>query len=298
MTSRPRKSAVAGVVATLLFHAIIVVVLLMLWLRYSPADLTERTWPPVDSSELLFGGEYVMTGDFPVATPDGAAPDAAASEAAPEAGDAAEADASDDITPPAPAPVLTQEKPSPAKATKAETPPPASKARPSDTTPATPNTAKSTPTQAEIEAARRREQQAREEQAKANVAANMRFGKGQVATGSNNSSSNTAQGGSPGQANGNAATGALSGQPGVSMNGRTLAAWKQPSSAPMGTITIRVTVNRQGAVTEAVYASGTGPAATSQSARQSCVSAARASRFSVDETAPASQTGTITYHFR
>ena len=284
----------AGAAATLLFHAAVVGVLLMLWLKYSPADTTERTWPPVDSSELLFGGEYVMTGDVPLPDISGeSAPSAASGETS--AADSHVNDASDDITPPAPAPVLTSSASSPAKATKPETPVTETKVKPSEATPATPSPAKSTPTQAEIDAAKKREQEALEKKMKENVAANMKFKKGNGSGSSDNASSS---GGNPGQPNGNSNTGALSGQPGVNMNGRTLASWKQPASGPMGTITIRVTVNRQGAVTEASYSSGTGPAATSTAARNSCLAAARASRFSVDTSAPPTQTGTITYHFR
>ncbi len=51
--------------ATLLFHVIVVVILASLYLRYSPSEQAERKWPPVDSSEVLFGGEFVMTGDSP-----------------------------------------------------------------------------------------------------------------------------------------------------------------------------------------------------------------------------------------
>ena len=117
----------------------------------------------------------------------------------------------------------------------------------------------------------------------------MKFG--QSGTGNNGA-------GSAGSPNGNATVGAVSGSPGFNLKGRTLADWHRPASAPLGTITIRVSVNRQGKVTSASYLSGTGAAAASQSARQSCIAAARQSQFSVDEDAPASQTGTITYNFK
>ncbi|WP_301385285.1 hypothetical protein [uncultured Duncaniella sp.] len=59
-----------------------------------------------------------------------------------------------------------------------------------------------------------------------------------------------------------------------------------------------MSVNRQGQVTAASYQTGTGAAAANAATRQSCVTAARASRFSVDNDAPAIQTGTITYRFQ
>ena len=104
--------------------------------------------------------------------------------------------------------------------------------------------------------------------------------------------------GKAGSTNGNSSTGALSGTPGFNLKGRTMDSWSKPQPGPLGTITVKVSVNRQGQVTEASYQSGTGAAAANASTRQNCVNAARASRFSVDNDAPAIQTGTITYRFQ
>ena len=62
-SGRSRRNQLIALLATVLFHAAVVVVLLTLCLRYSGAESNERVWPPVDSSEVLFGGEYVMVGD-------------------------------------------------------------------------------------------------------------------------------------------------------------------------------------------------------------------------------------------
>lgn len=56
-------------------------------------------------------------------------------------------------------------------------------------------------------------------------------------------------------------------------------------------------VNRNGQVTSAAYQSGTGAVASSSAARRSCIAAAKRSRFSVADDAPADQPGQITYRF-
>ena len=252
---------------TVVFHAAVAVLLLTLYLRYTPADQQERTWPPVDSSEVLFGGEYVMIGDTPeqAESSDAPAPSEVA-EATPPA-PLAEAVENTGTPAPTPAPVISSERPSPAKVVK-ETP-----------------TEPTGPTKAEIEAAERAK---REEETRQKIASQMKFGSaGAGASGQ----------GKAGSPDGNSTTGVLSGTPGFNLKGRSLASWQTPPSAPLGTITVRVSVNRQGQVTDASYQSGTGAAAANTTARDNCVRAARASRFSVDSDAPAIQTGTITYRF-
>ena len=64
MTSNHRNKLIA-LICTLVFHVMLVVLLLSLYLRYNGVEDNERTWPPVDSAEVLFGGEYVMIGDRP-----------------------------------------------------------------------------------------------------------------------------------------------------------------------------------------------------------------------------------------
>ncbi|MDE6766114.1 MAG: hypothetical protein K2J52_07375 [Duncaniella sp.] len=262
-----RKSRIAGAVVTLLFHLLVAVVLATIYLRYSPAEEADRTWPPVDSSEVLFGGEYVMVGDKPELA-------ASKSESAPAEADApvpepqVEALENTGTPSPTPAPIVTSEQPSPAKVEKKTAQEPTG------------------PSQAEREAAERAR---RQEEARQAIAEKVQFGK------SGAGSKGEGKAGSP---NGNADFGAAHGSPGFNLKGRTLASWDTPPRAPLGTVTIRVTVNRQGIVTDASYASGTGAAAASASTRNHCIRAARASRFSVDTDAPAAQTGTITYRFQ
>lgn len=253
---------------TVLFHGAVLAVLMALYLRYSPAEQADRTWPPVDSSEVLFGGEFVMTGDTPELADNSDTPAAESPEQAPAPTPPAESTENTGTPAPTPAPVVTSERPSPAKAPKTKTEQPTG------------------PTKAEREAAERAK---REQEARENIASRVNFGK----TGTQGSGQ-----GKSGQPDGNSDTGAASGKPGFNLNGRTIESWQTPPGAPLGTITVSVTVDRQGRVTNAVYASGTGAAAASTRARTACVSAARGSKFSVDLNAPAAQKGTITYHFK
>ncbi|MBD5313319.1 MAG: hypothetical protein K2G41_07380 [Duncaniella sp.] len=265
-SSDRRRHHLIALFVTVLFHVLLVVALITLCLRPVAID-TERTWPPVDSAEVLFGGEYVMIGDRPEIAESNSEPAPAETEA--EAVPAPEVEALENSGEVAkPSPVVSSEQPSPAKVEKKAVP------------------EKTGPTAAEIAAA---EKAKREQETRQAIAGKVKFGQ----TGT--STKGTGSAGSP---DGNANVGAVSGSPGFNLKGRTLEDWHRPASAPLGTITIRVSVNRQGKVTAASYQSGTGAAAASQSARQSCIEAAKRSQFSVDEDAPASQTGTITYNFR
>lgn len=240
--------------------------LVLLYLRYDPAEQALREWPPVDSSEVLFGGEYVRLGDSPDAVPDAAATPAQESAPAPEP--VAEALENSGTPAPVPAPPVQSQRPSPAKvvAEKPEQP--------------------TGPSKAEREAAERAR---REQEARQAIASRVSFG---------HTGSGGAGRGSQGSPDGNSNTGAASGAPGFNLSGRTIASWTTPDPGPLGSITVSVVVNRQGEVVEATYVSGSGAAATNTATRRSCVAAARRSKFSVDLNAPATQKGTITYHFR
>lgn len=90
---------------------------------------------------------------------------------------------------------------------------------------------------------------------------------------------------------------ALSGAPGHSLKGRSLAHWEKPVAYTTGIIVVSVRVNREGKVISATYLRGSGNVASSAKARSSCVQAALQSAFSVDTDGPAEQRGTITYKF-
>lgn len=263
-----RKSKIAGVAATVVFHALLLGVLVFAALEFTPGEEKERRWPPVKDEELLYGGEYVMVGE-PIASakPDAVnAPDASAemsesTEEQPEGTDTQDSGEPVAQT----APVVTQDKPSPVKEKKEPESKPAG------------------PTQAEIE---EQERIKRQEETSRRINDRVAFGSG--------SGNPSAAGGSP---DGNAAKGAMNGAPGTDLAGRTLASWSKPKGDATGTITVAVSVDRKGKVISARYASGTGAVAGSSAARRSCEQAAMKSSFSVSDNAPATQKGTITYRF-
>lgn len=263
-TASTGRDRIIAAVVTVVIAVAVFVLLITAALHYSPTE--ERVWPPVDSAELLFEGEYVKLGDVakPVAQQAPARERSNTAEQSPETHDRTDAGpAGEEPTPP-----ISSEQESPMKVE------PKSK-------PANPGPSKE-------ELARREEEKRRKEEAG-------RISK-RVSFGASKSSGKTGEG-TPGSPNGNADHGALSGAPGTSLSGRTLESWSKPSGRATGKIVISVRVNRQGKVVGASYRSGSGAVASLTAARQSCVQAALNSRFSVSLDAPAEQTGTIAYNF-
>lgn len=78
MESNRRHRAIAAA-ATLLFHALLIAALVAGVLRYS-SEQDQPEWPPADSSEILFGGEFVMVGDQGAAEAEAAAETAEVSD--------------------------------------------------------------------------------------------------------------------------------------------------------------------------------------------------------------------------
>lgn len=248
---------------TLVIAILIAVMVICMKLTYVHSS-SSQTWPPVDSAEILFDGEYVMAGDVP--EPEASEP---AREASVEEPLADGLDITSQGEPQAaPTPPVSSERPSPMKVTPPE---PEEKTGPSKA-------------EREAERAKEKAQQATRQK----IAGQMKFG--------SNTSSGTGSGrtGSP---DGNANQGKVSGAPGFSLEGRTLAHWELPSkTAPNGSVSLRVVVNQQGKVIEAAVKSSSG-AAASEAVRAACVAAARKCQFSVKLDAPARQSGTLTYKF-
>ena len=254
-------SRIWGVLGTIVFHAIVLGMLVLMVLDYNVRRrdmLSElalnRVEEQEDSVDMLLPGEYVMVGDDlyqDVTTPQETAPATAADDAA---------TASDRM--------LTTTVASDIKATPRRD---------------TESDDKRRARAAEKQAEERRNAQA------AKIGERVQFGKPGEGEGSTLKQ---------GSVDGNAPTGAaLSGSPGVNLKGRTLSHWENPSATESGTIVVAVRVDRKGRVMTASYARGTGSVASNEAARRSCVAAALRSSFSVADDAPAEQTGTITYRF-
>ena len=249
---------IAATLVTLIFHGAIAVAMISIFLRYDASEQAERAWPPVDSSEILFGGEYVMTGDIAQTTPDDAP---SAAETAPDESSSAEPDVAQE---PAPEQHVTTTHDSPAKAVDSPKAPQQSKA------------------EKEKEERRKAEEQRREREAAA-INSRVSFGSGA---------------GKSGQPDGNNATGAVSGVTADGLGNRQALSLPSPPKGPMGKITVTVKVDRHGNVTSATYLSGSGAAAANAKARNQCIAAARKARFSASSDAPPTQTGTLTYIYK
>lgn len=259
-----RKAQLFAAVATLLIVAFLTVIVLMSKLSYVPG--AKQTWPPVDSSEILFGGEYVMAGDVdtPSESADEPAQTAMVESPATDGPDLADAGEPSPIPPQH----TTSTQPSPMKVTPVK------------------EDVKPGPSKAEIEAEKAKAR--KEKETKEKIAGRMNFG--------SNSSAGSGSG-KTGSSEGNATSGTVSGAPGYRLDGRTLAHWVLPAkTAPNGSVTVRVVVNQQGQVIDASVASSSG-AAANEAVRSACVAAAKKSAFSVKLDAPARQSGTITYKF-
>lgn len=115
---------------------------------------------------------------------------------------------------------------------------------------------------------------------------------------SSSSADNTSAGGQTGSPNGNAESGAVSGQPGHNLRGRRLLNRVTPADRnATGTVEVAITVDRDGKVTSARAVGGTPTASSSASVRKGCVDASLRLRFSASADAPASQSGTVVWRF-
>ena len=59
-----KKTRIIAIAGTIVIHVLILVISLCFVIEHSPQHDLNAQWPPVDSSEILFGGEYVMLGDI------------------------------------------------------------------------------------------------------------------------------------------------------------------------------------------------------------------------------------------
>ena len=123
-------------------------------------------------------------------------------------------------------------------------------------------------------------------------------------TGNQGNLAGTANGSFNGSGTGTGGTGPGNGAPGTggqaSLSGRTLAgALPRPDygARDEGRVVVEITVDRNGRVTSASYRSS-GSTTNNSTLVAAALRAARNARFNVDDNAPLSQRGTITYNFR
>lgn len=268
MTRAQKDHIIAGV-STSVIAVLLLLGLTMFYCKVDPSLLEDRTWPPVDSSEIVFGGEFVRLGDMPLPSSQensSPAPETAPEEPGVEGTDLADAGSSEAAA----EQLVSTETESAMEVDKKPLP------------------EKTGPTKEEIAEQQRIKRQREEAEKQAKIKNRMKSG----------FSSKNKGAGTPGSKNGNAVSGALSGAPGHTLKGRTAQSWGRPKSTVSGSVQVRVRVNRQGYVVgNPEVVGGTAPAASSASVRQSCIEASRNSRFSVSLEAPAEQVGIITWKF-
>ncbi len=257
------KDKIKGIIATVIFHALLILSLVFASLYYSfPPE--ENDLAMMRQDEILFGGEYVVLGDFvqPNQNNDMGAPrEVEQSEKPTIEGD-------DNVnmgeTGEAPSQVVTQENESPMKVEKEEN---------------------SGPTEEELAAEAERVRRERETAEKINKRVSFGNTKG---TGT----------GTTGSTTGSSVARIASGAPGVSgLEGYTLASWGRPNSSVQGVVKIQVRVNSRGKVISANYAGGSGSAASNMSVRRSCEQASLQSQFSVPKNTITEGVGVITWKF-
>lgn len=256
MNDDSRKNRMVALIGTIAFHVIVIVIMLLATMRYSASE--PRRWPPVDSSEILFGGEYVMlSNDYN----DVSTPSSEMSEGKPEGG----ADLKSEGRVGDADRLVASDEPSPMSVEKKNKP------------------EERGPTKEEIA---ERERIKQEQEVTARIRNQVKFG------------SQVNAGGRSGSSEGNSETGVADGSPGHTLKGRTLESFGRPRSRLTGVVRIRVRVNPKGQVVgNPEYVGGEGPASANMSIRNSCISASRESRFSVSVDATSEQVGVITWRF-
>lgn len=247
-----RRNKMIAAIVTLV--ATVCVILILLLAKISYQEITE---PPMPDSEILFGGEYVMLGNYaetvsqstPAATP--------AQETSEESYDMTDAGSSD-----ASSEVISMEEESEMQVT--------------------PREEKSGPTKEELEQIEK-EKRRKELQSKINKRVNF----------SNTGKSEGSAGAPDGKSDGSEITGSAS----FSLKGRTAEYFGTPSSGVDGKVIVEVRVNPKGQVTSAKCVGGVGSAAANNAVRRSCEQASLKSKFNVAREVTTDQLGTITWTF-
>lgn len=261
------KNRLISLIATVLFHAVLLLILVFAELYYSYPPKDQPIEEPKED-EIMFGGEYVMLGNVEQLTVKDTPAKAETNEAIDDpkmpSADLKDAGEASDR----PKEMISTQKDSPMKVKKEEDRQKAKSATQS-------------------EKAEQDKQKQQQEAERKRINNRVKFG------------STTGTGaGTAGSPDGNSSTGARGGKPGIGgLGGYSLEYWGRPSSPVEGTIVISVTVNSRGKVTKAKYVSGTGSAAANTAVRRQCEQESLRSQFSVPKNTTTDAVGTITWRF-
>ena len=264
-----KKSRIIAFISAITIHVLILLITFFVAIEHTSAEMDDAEWPPRDSSEILFGGEYVMLGDM--AQPE----DESNQELPAPSNEEVETVEADDLSNAGPqaqsSQVVTSTQESSMKVeSKPETPPGSTKE--------------------ELEAAEKaRIEKEKQEQIK-NQMANV------FASKSKNTDANGK--GKAGQADGNSETGAISGAPGDSVSGRTLEYWVKTSSTKTGSVVVTVKVAPDGTVKSPKATGGSGAAYADLDIRSRCEQDSKKCRFPVAKDETREQPATIIWNFK
>lgn len=289
-----RKNSLWALLLTLLITGGTLALLLLCTLRYEhvpnsqdPTQLAQDT--------ILFGGEYVMLGNtmdnLQNELMDLEANDQSAS---PEEGDEPDIEADDmedagEVNQKTP-PVVTQKTESPHKVKEQPKEPEPKKPGPTKQNDKVVEKPKAKATNAEAQETKTKKTNDEQKNATSNATNN------RVKNAFGNKGGNG--GGQQGSPNGNSSQGVLAGAPSISgLVGYTWENWARPNpnSKWSGRVTVRVTVNTRGKITQARCIGATGEIASHPEVRRACEQAALKSSFSVPKNTRTEGIGTVTY---
>lgn len=255
------KDQIKGLIATALFHAVLIIVLVLGYLYYSYPPKDEEL-AEMDKDEILFGGEYVTYGDFNSTMND--APSASNEEPSIEPSIEGEDVVDEGVKGEAELQVVTGTEESPMKVKEKENP---------------------GPTKEELEAAER--ERIRKEEKSKEIKNRVKFG-----------STKDSGEGVTGTENGEKTASLASGVPAVTgLVGYTLESWGRPRSSKTGTVVVRVRVNARGNVISATAVVGSGSAWGDMAVRRSCEEESMKSKFSVPKNKSTEGVGEIVWRF-
>lgn len=255
------KDKIIGIIATVLFHAVLIALPVFGFLYYSYPPKDEEL-AKLDNDEILFGGEYVTYGDFNTTMNDApiASSEAPAKKTVVEGEDATNEGAVGEAEPQ----LVTSTEESPMKVKEKENP---------------------GPTKEEIEAEQERVR--KEEEKRKSINKRVNFGN---TKGSGEGKSGVVD--APKTSN------PANQKPGVNgLVGYTLDKWSKPSSTKTGTIIVRVKVNARGQVVDARYQRGSGNANVDNNLRRLCEQESMKCTFSVPQNTTTEAVGEIVWKF-
>ena len=259
-----KRYRIVSAVITLLLAVAAIMTLLMVRLGFSAAAFDQ--WPPADSTEILFAEEFVEVEMPPIVTNRGGGADPAdgATPPPPDSNDLRDAGkAADEVTP-----LVTSDQPSTVVEKKRVTEKPTG------------------PSQEELD---RRAEEKRMKEAADEAKNRIKFGKTPAAEGTGDGETGAGEGSGHSR-------GRHKGSGSGNVGGRGVSVAGGISCPTPGTVTVRITVNPEGRVTNAEIIQPTD--ISDQTVRAQCITRARAAKVAPAPDKTSDETGKITFKFK